>query len=103
MWAAHELANNNNKLRTAIIPAATTTTRTTKLKKICSCCSPLGNVAYNKPTVQTEDFYDFTSDRAVDGITDYPDCAATDAVDVWWRVDLGQLYRIYSVTLDTGE
>ncbi len=68
-------------------------------------CSPLGNIAYNKPTAQTRDYKNYTSDRAVDGITDYPSCAGThvDEESVWWRVDLGQLHRIYSVTVYTPE
>ncbi len=69
--------------------------------KVSVLCSPLGNVAYNKSTVQTADYSYYTSDRAVDGITDYPRCAGTVADEAWWRVDLGQLYRIYSVTVYT--
>ncbi len=63
-------------------------------------CTPLGNVAYHKPTAQTADWGGYTSDRAVDGITD-DSCAASSGTDAWWRVDLGELHRIYSVTLYT--
>ncbi len=68
-------------------------------------CSPLGNVAYNKNTAQTADYNNHTSDRAVDGITDYGICAGTnvESNEAWWRVDLGQLHRIYSVTLYPAE
>ena len=61
----------------------------------------LGNVAYNKPTVQTADWSGQTSDRAVDGITDATTCAGTAKEESWWRVDLGQLHMIYNVTIYT--
>ncbi len=70
-------------------------------RKLWCYCSPLGNIGYNKSTSQTLDYGDYTSDRAVDGITDNPSCAHTyvQVNRVWWRVDLGQLHRIYNVTL----
>ncbi len=64
-------------------------------------------MAYNKPTRQTGVWFDYVSDRAVDGNTD-PDqvdgrsCAHPDDSSIsqaWWRVDLEGLHRIYSVTL----
>ncbi len=70
-------------------------------EKLRCFCSPLGNVAYNKSTTQTEDWGpDYTSDRAVDGITNCSSYAKTYHYRkrVWWRVNLGELFRIYSVT-----
>ena len=99
-------SNKNNLTTTtataATIEAETTTSTTTKLDKPCSCCSPLGNVAYNKSTVQTADRWGNTSDshRTVDGEIWWPHCVdISSGTEAWWRVDLGQLYRMYNLTL----
>ncbi len=65
-----------------------------------------GNVAYNNPTEQTGVWHDYVAERAVDGNTDTDQdrgsCAHpydSSVSQAWWRVDLEDLHRIYSVTI----
>ncbi|XP_033749010.1 uncharacterized protein LOC117333698 [Pecten maximus] len=61
----------------------------------------ISNVALNKPTSQSSTFN--ASSLAVDGFVDPPTCMSTSETGYqWWQVDIGSVYTITNVSIQTN-